>query len=54
MSASVSLKLPPEKSVLKCRVGDEVKLSEAGFVRLSTAFFAELEKGICKRGERPH
>jgi hypothetical protein len=43
MSASASLKLPPEKSVLKFKVGEEVKLSEADFVRLSTAFFAELE-----------
>src|SRR5438132_6964362 len=44
MSAGRSLKLPPEKSVLKLKVGDVVKLSEADFVRLSTAFFAELEK----------
>jgi hypothetical protein len=51
MSASASLKLPPEKSVLKFKVGDEVKLSETDFVRLSTAFFAELEKGICKRAK---
>src|SRR5436309_9775899 len=44
MSAGRSLKLPPEKSVLKLKVGDVVKFSEADFVRLSTAFFAELEK----------
>ena len=43
-SAVSSLKLPPEKSVLKLRVGDDVKLSEADFVRLSKAFFAEVEK----------
>lgn len=44
MSAGSSLKLPPEKSVLKLKPGDDIKLSEADFVRLSTAFFAELEK----------
>ena len=43
-SAVSSLKLPPEKSVLKLRPGDEVKLSEADFVRLSKAFFAEIKK----------
>ena len=43
-SAVASLKLPPERSVLKLRVGDDVKLSEADFVRLSKAFFAEIEK----------
>jgi hypothetical protein len=30
--------------VLKLKVGDEVKLSEAEIVRLSNALFAELEK----------
>jgi len=43
-SGGASIKLPPEKSVLKLRVGDEVKLSEADFVRLSKAFFAAIEK----------
>lgn len=43
-SAVASLKLPPEKSMLRLRVGDDVKLSEADFVRLSNAFFAEIEK----------
>ncbi len=43
-SAGPSIKLPPEKSVLKLRAGDDVKLSEADFVRLSKAFFAEIEK----------
>src|SRR6266487_25004 len=43
-SAGGSLKLPTEKSVLKLKVGDEIKLSEADFVRLATAFFAEIER----------
>ncbi len=43
-SAVSSLKLPPEKSVLKLRVGHDVKLSEDDFVRLYKAFFAEIEK----------
>ncbi len=43
-SAASSIKLPPEKSVLKLRVGDDIKLSEADFVRLSKAFFTEIEK----------
>jgi hypothetical protein len=44
LSAGSGLKLPPEKSILKLKAGDEVKLSEADFVRLYTAFFTELEK----------
>jgi hypothetical protein len=48
MSAGRSLKLPPEKSVLKLKVGDVVKLSEAEFVRLSKAFFTALEEKFLK------
>jgi len=43
-SAVAGLKLPPDTSVLRLRVGDEVKVSEADFVRLAKAFFAEIEK----------
>jgi hypothetical protein len=43
-SAGASIKLPTEKSVLKLKVGDDVKLNESDFVRLSKAFFAEIEK----------
>src|SRR5216110_1108160 len=37
-SAVSGLKLPPEKSLLKLQVGDQVRLTEADFVRLSRAF----------------
>ena len=43
-SASTGMELPPEKSLLKLKVGEEVRLNESDFVRLSKAFFAELEK----------
>ena len=43
-SAVAGIKLPREKSLLKLKGGDEVRLSEADFERLSKAFFAELEK----------
>ena len=43
-SAGSGIKLSPEASLLKLKVGDEVRLSEADFARLSKAFFAELEK----------
>jgi hypothetical protein len=43
-SAGAGLKLPPEKSVLKLKPGDKVEVDEAGFLKLSEAFFAEIEK----------
>ena len=36
--------VPPEKSLLKLKVGEEVRLTEADFVRLCEAFFAEIER----------
>ena len=39
-----SIKLSPEKSVLKHQIGDEIKLTEADFVRISGAFFEEIER----------
>jgi hypothetical protein len=39
-----SIKIEPSKSVLRYQVGDEIKLNEKNFVRLSAAFFAEIEK----------
>lgn len=44
MSAPSGIKLNGEKSLLKLKVGDEVRVTEADFVRLSNAFFAEIEK----------
>jgi hypothetical protein len=52
-SAGASIKLPPEKSVLKLRVGDDVKLSEPDFVRLAKAFFAEIEAKFTAPSKSP-
>jgi hypothetical protein len=38
------IKLPPDKSVLKLSAGDAVRLTEHDFVRLSHAFFDEMER----------
>jgi hypothetical protein len=38
-----TIKYDPDGSVLKLRVGDEIRLNEADFARLSSAFFAEME-----------
>ena len=43
MCADKMIKFDPAKSVLKYRVGDEIKLNEADFILLSSAFFAEIE-----------
>ncbi len=43
MCADKTIKLDPDKSVLKHKTGDEIKVSEADFMRLSIAFFAEIE-----------
>jgi hypothetical protein len=43
-SAGAGMKLPAEKSVLKLKAGDDVQLTESDFMRLSAAFFSELEK----------
>ncbi len=43
MCADKTIKFDPAKSVLKYRVGDEIKLNEADFILLSSAFLAEIE-----------
>ncbi len=52
MSGGRSLKLSPEKSALKLKVGDVVKLSEADFVWLSKAFLLRSKRSICN-SKRP-
>lgn len=41
-----TIKYKPSESVLKRQIGDEIKLTEADFALLCTAFFAEIEKRI--------
>ena len=43
MCADNTIKLNPAKSVLKYKVGDEIKLREADFLLIFKAFFAEIE-----------
>ena len=43
MSADRSIKLIPAKSVLKVQFGETIKLTEADFLRLYQACFAEIE-----------
>ena len=38
------IKYVPDKAVVKLKVGDQIRLTEEDFERLSAAFFAELER----------
>lgn len=44
LAVDTSIKWRPESSVLGLRAGDEIALGEADFVKLSDAFFAEIDK----------
>ena len=44
MSANKTIRHKPEMSVLKFKVGDEIRLNADDFARLSAAFFDEIEK----------
>jgi hypothetical protein len=43
MMAESTLKMNPARSVLRHAVGDPIRLREADFTRLASAFFADLE-----------
>ena len=43
MCADKTIKYDSAKSVLKCKVGNKIALSEADFTRLFSAFLAEIE-----------
>jgi len=43
LAADKTIKYNPDKSVVKYKIGDEIKLHESDFVQLASAFFAEIE-----------
>lgn len=43
MAADKTIRMNPDKSLLKYVVGDEIALSEADLRRLAKGFFAEIE-----------
>jgi hypothetical protein len=43
MAADKTIKFDAANSVLKCKIGDKIKLTEADFTRLSSAFSVEIE-----------
>ncbi len=43
MTADKTIRLKPETSILGYKVGDVIRLNEADYLRLSEAFFAEIE-----------
>jgi hypothetical protein len=44
MRSDKKIKLPPDRSIAALAVGEQIKLTEADFKRLSAAFFDELER----------
>ena len=44
LRADKQIKLAPERSVLKLKVGDSISLTETGFDRLTRAFLPELKR----------
>ena len=44
LAADKTIKQDSGNSVLKYKIGDEIRLTEADFKRLSAAFFAEIER----------
>jgi hypothetical protein len=44
MSASKTIRYQPERSILKLKAGDGIRLNAEDFARLSAAFFDEIEK----------
>lgn len=47
MLADKTITLDPEKSVLKHKAGDEIRLGAVDFMQLSNDFFWEIEKKYC-------
>ena len=43
MTADNTIKYKPENSIVKYQPGDEIKLKQEDFLKLSKAFFAEIE-----------
>ena len=43
MAVDKTIKFDAANSVLKYEIGDKIKLTEADFTRLSSAFFVEIE-----------
>jgi hypothetical protein len=50
MLADSTIKLDPATSIMGYRVGDEIRVTEKDFLRLSAAYFAELEKRYSETG----
>jgi hypothetical protein len=44
MTASSTIRMPPEKTVLGIAYGDEIQVTEDGFRRLADAFLGEIER----------